>query len=137
MHILGIGFGFLFSILSTNRGTWRSSVKSMKTFVFILKSKRRDQLTQGLLMAHGEHLQNLLKGGSLVICGPFQDNDQAMQILRAESKESAISLFQTDPFIRQKYYQDFEIHELLEANESNNWLIDSAQTKNNSLGPSK
>lgn len=94
-----------------------------RKFVFILKSKNMERFNPELLKAHVEHLRRLVSSESLLTCGPFRDENQALQIIKADCKESAIKLFKTDPFISQKYYQDFEVHELLEADESNNWLM--------------
>jgi len=97
----------------------------MKTFVFLLKKKWKNDLNEKLLLEHVEYLKNLKKTANLIICGPFFDNDGAMQIILANTREEAILLFEQDPFIRYKYYEEYVIHELLEANESNNWLMNN------------
>jgi hypothetical protein len=38
---------------------------------------------------------------------------------------------EADPFIRQGYYAAYELHELIEANEANHWLLDDGQTQGN------
>lgn len=95
----------------------------MKIFVFLLKQKSKASLDKTLLIAHVEHLKNLHQSGRLIICGPFTDNDNALQIITADTKEEAILLFEQDPFIKTKYYQTYSIYELLEANEKNKWLL--------------
>lgn len=37
----------------------------------------------------------------------------------------------SDSFIKEKYYQDYDIYELMEANEENNYLVQNTQTKGN------
>lgn len=103
----------------------------MNKFIFILTKKRPKELEKKLLVAHIEHLKNLKLSGRLTICGPFLDNENAIQIISAETKEEAIHLFEQDPFVQQKYYEEYVVHEFLEANEENNWLIDDSQTIGN------
>jgi uncharacterized protein YciI len=71
-------------------------------------------------------LKSLKKTGNLVICGPFLESDEAIQVILANTKEEAMLLFEKDPFIIYKYYKKYIMHELLEANESNNWLINDS-----------
>ncbi len=103
----------------------------MKTFVFFLKNKRRGTATIEMLVGHVEHLKKLNAEGSLVICGPFADNDGAIQIIRADEKSEAIAVFLRDPFIAEKYYKAYDVYELFEANNSNDWLMNSNQTNSN------
>jgi uncharacterized protein YciI len=103
----------------------------VKKFVVILKDKKRGHLTTELLQAHVDHLRNLSQSGKLHLCGPFSDNDKAIQILIADSLEEAEAFVQQDPFVRSGYYGSYDLFELIEANESNNWLMDIPQTKEN------
>jgi uncharacterized protein len=96
----------------------------MRKFVAVLKDKKKSELTEKLLSQHIEHLQKLNNNSKLFICGPFKDNDKAMQILICNSIEEAIDLVESDPFVKEGYYGDYEINELIEANEDNNWLVD-------------
>lgn len=106
----------------------------MQKFVAILKDKKKGELTQELLNKHVEHLKNLSDESKLFICGPFKDNDKAMQILVCGTVEEAIKFVENDPFIREGYYASYEVNELIEANEENNWLISIPQTLNNLKG---
>lgn len=54
-----------------------------------------------------------------------------IQILICDSIDEAINLVKNDPFIKERYYATYEVNELIEANENNNWLIDIPQTKAN------
>jgi len=65
----------------------------------------------------------------LFLCGPFKDDNGGLQILNANSYEEAEKYVLQDPFIAQKYYTRYTIHELIEANEGNNYLMDNPQTK--------
>ncbi|KQL54239.1 hypothetical protein AN964_12545 [Heyndrickxia shackletonii] len=103
----------------------------MKKFVVMLKDKKAGELTQELLIQHIEHLRKMNDEGKLFICGPFKDNDKAIQIILCESLGEAINLVESDPFVKEGYYATYEVSELLEANEENNWLIDIPQTKDN------
>ncbi|MCU9613785.1 YciI family protein [Caldibacillus lycopersici] len=103
----------------------------MRKYVAILKDKKKGELTTDLLYKHVNHLQNLTKDTKLFICGPFKGNDRAMQILICETIDEAIHLVESDPFIKEGYYATYEVNELIEANENNNWLMDIPQTKEN------
>lgn len=103
----------------------------MKKYVAILKEKKKGTLKSDLLNRHVNHLRELTNLGKLFLCGPFNDNDGALQIIIADSKDSAVGIIEQDPFIKDNYYQSYEIYELIEANETNNWLCEDTQTKIN------
>lgn len=100
----------------------------MKKYIIILSDKKKGTLNELLLNEHVMHLRDLKNKGFLFLCGPFSDNDGAMQILLASSKEKAIELINCDPFIKDGYYQNYTIQELIEANEENNFLMSDTQT---------
>jgi uncharacterized protein len=62
------------------------------------------------------------------MCGPFQSDDGAMQVIEAGSLEEARAFVDADPFIAERYYASYELVELIEANEANNWLVTDPQT---------
>ena len=103
----------------------------IKKFVVILKDKDRGSLSSELLEKHVAHLKRLSEEGRLYLCGPFDDDETALQVLLAADADEARSLVEADPFIRQRYYRDYSLRELIEANASNNWLMDHAQTRGN------
>ncbi|MEI2358954.1 YciI family protein [Mesobacillus zeae] len=103
----------------------------MRKFVAILKDKKKGELTKDLLNKHVEHLKKLNNESKLFICGPFKDNDKAMQILICKNVNEAINFVESDPFIKEGYYATYEVNELIEANEDNNWLLNIPQTLNN------
>lgn len=94
----------------------------MKTFLVLYGNKQSGIITEPLLKTHIEHLKNLRERGHLPMCGPFLDNEGGVLIFRADSKEEVESFMWEDPFIQEKYYQRFIIHEFLEANDENEWL---------------
>lgn len=103
----------------------------MEKFVVILKEKRDGELDANLLSRHIDYLRLLSQEGKLMIAGPFKNNEQAMLILNCEDIDEAINLVSSDPFIKEKYYNTYEINELIVANEENNWLMDNPQTTGN------
>jgi len=103
----------------------------MAKYVIILKDKKNGTLTTDLLKSHVEHLRNLHNKGVLFLCGPFKDNNGAMQILEAKSYEEAKAYLLQDPFILYKYYGNYSLDELIEGNADNNYLMDDTQTKSN------
>ena len=54
-----------------------------------------------------------------------------MLILACSDREEAVRLIESDPFIQEGYYAAYDMYEWLEANEENNWLVDSPQTNRN------
>ena len=94
-------------------------------FVVLLRDKKLGTLSQELLLAHVEHLKRLDDQGKLVLCGPLHENDGAIQILEANSFEESRLLAESDPFISSGYYGHYELSEIIEANKSNNFLMDS------------
>ena len=103
----------------------------MGKFVVLLRNKRKGGLTDDLLRQHVAHLRQLHQEAKLVLCGPFKNDAHAIQILNADSFKDAQALVQADPFVVDQYYTSYELYELIEANESNNWLLEDAQTSMN------
>ena len=103
----------------------------MKSFLVLLKDKQPQLLNSTLLAEHINYLKDLHSKKHLSICGPFSDNQQALLVLKAVSKEQAEQLVSQNPFIQNRFYQNYEIQEFLESNEENNWLIEDEQTLNN------
>ncbi len=103
----------------------------MTKFIAIFKDKNKGALTIDLLNQHVAHLREQTKKGNIFLCGPFNDNDGAIQILEVKSKDIVESIINQYPFIQECYYQSFEIFELIEANETNNWLLEDSQTIRN------
>lgn len=97
----------------------------MKQFIILLKNKNRGQLNSELLHLHIEHLKELKLNNILILCGPFTDNDGAMKIIYAKSMKEAENIANKDPFTYDHYYQNYEIHEFIEANEDNNYLLNN------------
>lgn len=103
----------------------------MQTFLVILKDKRQSELTYDLLTKHINHLKTLAAKDYLVMCGPFKDNSGAILIIRAGSSTMVEKLIQVDPFIVENYYQSYSITEFIEANKTNQWLMNAKQTADN------
>jgi uncharacterized protein YciI len=103
----------------------------MKTFFVLFKDKRKNKLTQQLLVGHVEYLKELHSLGNLMMCGPLADDMQALWILRAEDESQAQRLVERDLFVQKSYYQSFEIMEFYPAGPHNNWLMDNPQTEGN------
>lgn len=111
--------------------------KKMRKYIVILEEKKEGTLEPDLLNQHVNHLRELTRLGKLSLCGPFKDNDGALQIIVAETKENAERIIEQDPFIKEKYYHSYVIYELIEANENNNWLCEDVQTKINMRNDNK
>jgi len=103
-------------------------------FIALLKDKTPNSLSEELLLAHVAHLRRFDQQGHIVLCGPFKDNSGAILVIAASSIEEARQIVELDPFISTSYYRDYQLSELIEANEGNNWLIDDRQTVANISG---
>ena len=101
----------------------------MKKFVAILSSKNKDRFSEGLLQEHIDQLQKLYDEKVLELCGPFTDDDSAIQIIRAADLTAAERIIYQDPFVKCNYYSTVRIKELIEANPANNWLVSHPQTE--------
>lgn len=103
----------------------------MKKYVAILSKKNRQLFSDELLSKHVSYLKAQEKSGVLVLCGPFSDNDSAIQVLMSDSLESAKETVRSDPFVNKGYYGELVVKELIEANSANNWLVTDPQTEAN------
>ncbi|MBJ7554491.1 YciI family protein [Marinomonas spartinae] len=101
----------------------------MSKFVALLSGKNKNLFSEALLGEHVAHLQQLDDSGKLHLCGPFKDDDSAIQILIADTLEEANLLIQQDPFVQHGYYKTVAVKELIEANSGNNWLTNHPQTE--------
>ena len=93
----------------------------MSKYVVQYKLKERKGFTADLVKIHVEHLRGLSDKKVLSLCGLLKGNG-AMLIIEAESLKEAKAHILQDPVIIQKKY-GFTIHELIEANEDNNFLM--------------
>jgi uncharacterized protein YciI len=76
-----------------------------------------------LYIRHVEHLRKLKKKGRLLLCGPFKDNNEVIQILKADSYKEAEQYIHLDPFVSEGIFLRYVLHELNEATEENNYLL--------------
>lgn len=93
----------------------------MSKYVVLYKLKERKGFTADLAKIHVEYLRDLSHRKILHLCGLLKGNG-AMMILEAKSLKEAEAHILQDPVIIHKKY-GYVIHELIEANESNNFLL--------------
>ncbi|MDF0533273.1 YciI family protein [Shewanella sp. A32] len=103
----------------------------MTCFLALFSDKKAESLTTELLQAHVNHLQSLSNRGVLRCCGPFANNQGAMQLLECSDRQTAEQLIKADPFIAAGYYKQFQLQEVIEANAANEWLLQDPQTRQN------
>lgn len=96
----------------------------MQAFLILLGDKSSGGLEQELLLKHVNYLKDLHDQGNLVTCGALVDNQGAVMILKAESKNHAEQLLKNDPFIIENYYRHYVLKEYIEASDDNNWLLE-------------
>ena len=96
----------------------------MAKYVVIYEGERKDALAPDLLKGHVEHLRDLHSHGILFLCGPLKNSDgKGLLVFEANSQEEVESYVLEDPFIIQKWYANYRIYKWIEANDSNNYLM--------------
>ena len=55
---------------------------------------------------HGEYMKQLYAEGSLVMAGPFTDNDGALIVLYVDSEEKARTIMNNDPAVKKKIFSE-------------------------------
>ncbi|WP_222850412.1 YciI family protein [Paenibacillus tengchongensis] len=68
-------------------------------YVILLSPTEQDRRDMEIIRAHVAHLQELERGGQLVLCGPFADAPGGMVIVRAESRAAAEEIARRDPYV--------------------------------------
>ena len=94
----------------------------MTKFVVHYKLEVKKGLNAELVKKHIEHLRCLSQKNALFLCGIVKGKNEAFLIINADSKKDAKAYILQDPLIDRKHYS-FEIYELIEANEDNNFLL--------------
>ena len=101
----------------------------MAKYVVMYEDERQDQsnLTPDLLNGHVEFLKDLRSQGRLLLCGPLKSNGymrgKGLLIFEADSQKEVEGCVLKDPFIAQGWYAGYHIYEWVEANDSNNYLL--------------
>ena len=80
-------------------------------YVIFLRAVEGQKLTRDLHTAHARHLEDLDKRGILVLAGPFIEHNSGMIVINADSKEEAVKIAESDPFIINGY-RTYEIRTL-------------------------
>jgi uncharacterized protein YciI len=97
----------------------------MTKFIVLCEKNIDKPCGRELFVRHVEHLKNLKKKDILFLCGPFKDNNGVIQILKAESYKEAEQYVLSDPFTSEGVFLKYTLHELNEATEENNYLLDA------------
>ena len=100
----------------------------MTKYVVIYEDERKDALAPDLLKGHVDHLRDLCSRGILFLCGPLKNAEgeygKGLLIFETNSLGEVESYVLKDPFIIEKWYASYRIYEWIEANDSNNYLMD-------------
>jgi uncharacterized protein YciI len=95
----------------------------MNTYVIVLDKVSGHILGKETILRHVEHLRSLHQEGRLVLCGPFSDYPSGMVVIKADDKDQATKIAESDPFV-QEGARTFSIRTWLLANTENNFLAD-------------
>lgn len=101
----------------------------MGKYVAILRERCPARLTRDMYHRHIDYLRENARNGLLVLAGPLKDQDLVLQILRADSRDAAEQVLFQDPFVSEGYFRTYELCELIECNEGNNWLQDTPRVQ--------
>ena len=88
---------------------------------YVILINRQKDSSIDVIKKHVEYLKKLDKDSHLVLCGPFNDYDGGMVIIKAESLEEAKRIAKSDPFISEGF-STYELHTLELSNKENNHL---------------
>lgn len=101
----------------------------MATFAFILKDKNSNMLTRAIYFNHLEYLRKQTREAKLFMAGPLKDQDKILQIYHTNTFADAEEVVKNDPYVSEGYYQSYEGYEWIEANEENNWLMNTPRIR--------
>jgi uncharacterized protein YciI len=87
-----------------------------------LFEKSGKPISDDLMARHIDHLRNLKKKDKLFFCGPFKNSNRVIQILFTGNYSEAEQIVLQDPFTSEGVFSKYTLHELIEANEENNYL---------------
>ena len=94
---------------------------NLKFIRFVILISRQKDYSIDIIKKHVEYLKQLDDEGQLVMCGPFQDYDGGIVIIRAESIKEAKEIAESDPFISQGF-STYELRTLELSNAENNHM---------------
>jgi len=94
----------------------------MTKFIALFE-KNEKPIPKEVMASHIDHLKILKKNNKLFLCGPFKNNNGVIQILLADNYSEAEQLVLRDPFTSEGVFAKYTLHELIEANEENNYLF--------------
>ncbi|MBD3217059.1 MAG: hypothetical protein GF310_02195 [candidate division Zixibacteria bacterium] len=89
-------------------------------YVIFLHAVEGQTLSRELHSAHAEHLKELDRRGILVLAGPFIEHNSGMIVINAASKNKAVKIAETDPFIIQGY-RTYEVRTLESCCKASNY----------------
>jgi uncharacterized protein YciI len=107
----------------------RGADEAMGKYIAILRDRCPARLTREMYHRHIDYLRGSARNGALILAGPLKDQDRVLQILQAESREAAERILAQDPFVSDGYFRAYELYELIESNEGNNWLQDTPRVQ--------
>ena len=89
---------------------------------YVILINRQKNYSVDVIKKHIEHLKRIDKRDQLVICGPFQDYDGGIVIVKAESIDGAKMIAESDPFIKGGF-STYELRTLELSNKDNQYLL--------------
>lgn len=94
----------------------------MGKYVVVLSNVDKSVFNDDLVDRHIAYLRKLSKDGIIELCGPLKDVNKAMWIVNANTLDEVKNFVLEDPFVKDNFYLNYDIDELIEANEDNDFL---------------
>ena len=88
---------------------------------YVILINRKKDYSINVIKRHVTHLKRLDKNGQLELCGPFQDYNGGLVIIKTESIEAAKIIAESDPLITEGF-STYELRTLELSNAENNHL---------------
>jgi uncharacterized protein len=73
--------------------------ESFTKYIILLSKVANTKDTETLIRDHVSFLRKLQDQNQLILCGPFSDYSGGMIIINAKSKNEAIAIAESDPFV--------------------------------------
>jgi len=92
----------------------------MDKLLFVMLLEKRRPFDAAVIARHIAYLRQLDDNGQLVLCDPFTDYPGGMVAIRADNRDSAEAICQSDPFVAEGY-ETYSIRTLEVATKENGY----------------
>ncbi|USN48029.1 MAG: hypothetical protein H6626_02765 [Pseudobdellovibrionaceae bacterium] len=97
------------------------NLKEPTLYAIFLNKVEGKELSKEIIENHVSHLRSLDEQNKLVLSGPFSDHGSGLVIVTVSDKSEAISIAESDPFVKEGV-RSFEVRSWQIAHRENNYL---------------